>query len=128
MEEKPKMKDGKVICRYGAGCYRKNPEHRNEFWHPNSLGNSGSHNSQTTDDEQPPAVTIAINKKQKTQKIEPKIDMTSATQIMENDDDVINVVKNEITKKSSFNKNLIDMDAATQALMEDPREAETDDE
>lgn len=23
-----------VVCKYGAKCYRQNPEHREKFWHP----------------------------------------------------------------------------------------------
>jgi hypothetical protein len=30
----PEMRDGKVVCTYGAACYRKNPDHKAQFWHP----------------------------------------------------------------------------------------------
>jgi hypothetical protein len=31
---KDDTKNGKPVCKYGAGCYRKNEQHRAEFYHP----------------------------------------------------------------------------------------------
>jgi hypothetical protein len=33
-ESKQAYKNGKPVCRYGATCYRVNPDHRKQFWHP----------------------------------------------------------------------------------------------
>ncbi|KAL6733318.1 hypothetical protein Aduo_003972 [Ancylostoma duodenale] len=33
-EEGEKCPPGKTPCKYGADCYRKNKEHKAEFWHP----------------------------------------------------------------------------------------------
>ncbi|KHJ93975.1 ATP-dependent DNA ligase domain protein [Oesophagostomum dentatum] len=33
-EEEAKCPPGKKACKYGADCYRKNKEHKEEFWHP----------------------------------------------------------------------------------------------
>ncbi|KHJ81446.1 ATP dependent DNA ligase region [Oesophagostomum dentatum] len=33
-EEEAKCPPGKRACKYGADCYRKNKEHKEEFWHP----------------------------------------------------------------------------------------------
>jgi hypothetical protein len=35
-------KNGKPVCRYGAKCYRANPDHRLQFWHPPKNGGGGS--------------------------------------------------------------------------------------
>eukprot|EP01029_Cantina_marsupialis_P019698 TRINITY_DN4580_c0_g1_i1.p1 TRINITY_DN4580_c0_g1~~TRINITY_DN4580_c0_g1_i1.p1 ORF type:complete len:1207 (-),score=475.35 TRINITY_DN4580_c0_g1_i1:263-3883(-) len=33
-EDEQEMKDGKPVCPYGAGCYRQNPQHKEDFYHP----------------------------------------------------------------------------------------------
>lgn len=48
-ERKPTHKNGKPICRYGAACYRVNPDHLRQFWHPpkrTSSDGSGGENEQ----------------------------------------------------------------------------------
>ncbi|KAJ8022059.1 DNA ligase 3 [Holothuria leucospilota] len=37
----PRKEDDRPVCRYGASCYQKNPEHRRKFSH--SAENGGSH-------------------------------------------------------------------------------------
>ena len=29
-------------CRFGAGCYRRNPDHRRQFWHPGDADQGAS--------------------------------------------------------------------------------------
>jgi len=43
-EHKPKQnsKDGKPVCKYGAACYRVNPDHLKQFWHPPRGSNSST--------------------------------------------------------------------------------------
>lgn len=41
-ERKPTHKNGKPICRYGEACYRVNPDHLRQFWHPPKKNKSGS--------------------------------------------------------------------------------------
>lgn len=33
-EKEEKCPDGETPCQYGKGCYRKNADHKKEFWHP----------------------------------------------------------------------------------------------
>jgi len=33
---------GKPVCRYGSGCYRKNPDHAKEFDHPRSMSGASA--------------------------------------------------------------------------------------
>jgi hypothetical protein len=30
----PELIDGKPKCQYGAACYRRNPDHKADYWHP----------------------------------------------------------------------------------------------
>jgi hypothetical protein len=45
-ESKQAYKNGKPVCRYGATCYRVNPDHRKQFWHP-SKAEAGDHAPQS---------------------------------------------------------------------------------
>ncbi|XP_059162310.1 tyrosyl-DNA phosphodiesterase 1-like isoform X2 [Physella acuta] len=37
-DDSEKEKTSKPVCKYGVRCYRKNPSHYEEFYHPKSLG------------------------------------------------------------------------------------------
>lgn len=36
--------DDRPRCHYGSKCYRKNPEHRRDFYHPGSISHITEHN------------------------------------------------------------------------------------